>query len=73
VIFLESSKKDETIERKLDHLDRFTCVKTYHEFDDEIMHLGGEIPILGQYLEYSYEAPSSPHKEVPTTLSKPEI
>ena len=39
VIFLESTKKDETVERQLDHLDRFTHVNTYHEFDDEIAHI----------------------------------
>jgi hypothetical protein len=63
VIFLESSKKDETVERQLDHLDRFTCVKTYHEFDDEIPHLEGGIPILGQSLESPFEAPSSHMKK----------
>jgi hypothetical protein len=64
VIFLESTKKEETIERHLDHLDKFTHVKTYHEFDDEIPHLEGGIPILGQYLESPFEAPYSPHEEV---------
>ena len=39
VIFLESSKKEEIVERHLDHLDIFTLVKTYHEFYDEIPHL----------------------------------
>jgi hypothetical protein len=73
VVFLESSKKDEIVVRELDHLDRFTCVKTYHEFDYEILHLEGGIPILGQSLEYSFEAPSSPHEEVPTTSSKPKV
>jgi 5-methylcytosine-specific restriction endonuclease McrA len=47
-IFLESSKNVKTVERKLDHMDKFTRVKTYHEFDDEIPHLEGGIPILGQ-------------------------
>jgi hypothetical protein len=51
VIFLESSKNDKTVEKQLDHLDRFTNVKTYHEFDDEIPHLEGGIPILDQSLE----------------------
>jgi hypothetical protein len=46
VIFLESTKNDKTVEQQLDHLDRFTHVKTYHEFDDEIPHLEGGIPIL---------------------------
>jgi hypothetical protein len=39
VIFLESFKKDEIVERQLDHLNRFTRVKTYHEFYDDIPHL----------------------------------
>jgi transposase InsO family protein/adenylate kinase family enzyme len=73
VIFLESTKKDEIVERQLDHLDRFTRVKTYHEFDDEIPHLEGGIPILGQSLESPFEAPSSPHEEVPATSSEPEV
>ena len=70
VIFLESSKNDESVERKLDHLDKFTCVKTYHEFDDEIPHLEGGILILGQSLEYPFEAPYFPHEEVLTTSSE---
>jgi hypothetical protein len=70
VIFLESSKKDETAERQLDHLDKFTRVKTYYEFDDEISHLEGGIPFLGQSLESPFEAPSSPHEEVPATSSE---
>jgi hypothetical protein len=43
VIFLESFENDKIIERQLDHLDNFTRVKTYHEFDDEIPHLEGGI------------------------------
>jgi hypothetical protein len=66
VIFLESSKKDEIVERQLDHQDRFTHVKIYHEFDDDIPHIKGGIPILGQSLE-------SPSEEVPSTSSKPEV
>jgi hypothetical protein len=73
VIILKSSKKDETVERQLDYLDRFTRVKTYHEFDGEIPHLEGGIPILGQSLESPFEAPSSPHEEVLATLSKLEV
>jgi hypothetical protein len=46
VVFLESTKNDKNVERQLDHLDRFTHVKTYHEFDNEIAHLEGGIPIL---------------------------
>jgi hypothetical protein len=60
--FIESTKKDENVERQLDHLDRFTHVKTYDEFDDDIPHLEGGIPIFGQSLESYFEAPSSPHE-----------
>jgi hypothetical protein len=73
VIFLESSKNDKIVERQLDHLDKFTHVKTYHEFDDEIPHIEGGIPILDQSLESPFEAPSPPHEEVPTTSSKLEV
>jgi hypothetical protein len=62
VIFLESSKKDETIEKDLDHLDKFTHVRTYHEFDGEIQHIEGGILVLGQSLESRFESPSSPYK-----------
>jgi hypothetical protein len=70
VIFLESFKKDKIVDRQLDHLDKFTRVKTYHEFDDEIPHLQW-IPILGQSLESPF--PSSPHEEVPVTSSELEV
>jgi hypothetical protein len=50
VIFLESTQNDKIVERQLDHLDRFTHVKTYHEFD-KIPHLEGVILILDQSLE----------------------
>jgi hypothetical protein len=73
VIFLESSNKEKNVERQLDHLDRFTHVKEYHEFDDEISHIEGGIPILRQSLESLFEAPSSPHEEVPATSSEPEV
>jgi hypothetical protein len=73
VIFLESSKKDKIIERQLDHLERFTHVKTCHEFDDDIPHLEGGIPILGQSLESPFEAPSPPHEEVLVTLLEPRV
>jgi hypothetical protein len=70
---LNPPRKTKIVERQLDHLDRFTRVKTYHEFDDEIPHLEGGIPILGQSLESPFEAPSSPHEEVPATSSEPEV
>jgi hypothetical protein len=73
VIFLESTKKDEIVETQIDHLDKFTHVNTYHEFDDEIPHIEGGIPILGETLESPFEAPSSPHEEVLSTSSKHEL
>jgi hypothetical protein len=49
VVFLESTKNDKVIECQLDHLDdKFTYVKAYHEFDNEIPHLEGGVPILDQ-------------------------
>jgi len=50
VIFFESTNNDKSVDRKLDHLDRLTHVKAYHEFDSEIAHLEGVIPILDQSL-----------------------
>jgi hypothetical protein len=73
VIFLESSKNDKIVEGQLDHLDRFTHVKTCHEFDDEIPHLEGGIPILDQSLESPFEAPSPPLEEVLATSSEHEV
>jgi hypothetical protein len=73
VIFLKSSKNDKVVERQLDHLDKFNHVKTYHEFDDEIPHLEGGIPILDQSIESTFEAPSPPHEEFPATSSKNEV
>jgi hypothetical protein len=70
VIFLESSKKDETLRGSLiiwtDSLER-------HIMNLMIPHLEGGIPILGQSLESPFEAPSSPHEEVPTTSSELEV
>jgi hypothetical protein len=73
VIFLESSKKDKIVERKLDHLDRLTRVKTYDEFDDELPHMEGGIPILGQSMESPFVAPSPPHEEFHATSSESEV
>jgi hypothetical protein len=70
VIFLESTKNDKTIEQQFDHLGRFAHVKTYHEFDNEIPHLEGVIPILDQSLESPFEVSSPSRVEDPTTSSK---
>eukprot|EP00253_Pinus_taeda_P025980 PITA_25980 len=66
VIFLESSKTDNVVEQLLDRLDRFANAKSYQEFDNQIPHLEGRIPILDQPVESSSEALSPPH-ETPTT------
>ena len=62
VIFLESSKTDNVVERQLDHLDRFAKANSFQEFDNQIPHLEGGIPILDQYVESSSEALSSQHE-----------
>jgi len=66
VIFLESSKTDNVVERQLDRLDRFANAKIFQEFDNQIPHLEGGIPKLDQHVESSSEEPSPPH-ETPTT------
>ena len=66
VIFLESSKTDNVVERHLDRLDRFTHAKSFQEFDNQIPHIEGGIPILNQSVESYFEALSPPHED-PTT------
>ena len=58
VIFLESSKTHNVVERKLDRLDRFTKAKSFQEFDNQIRHLEGGIHILDQHVESSSEEQS---------------
>jgi len=66
VIFLESSKTDNVVERQLDRLDRFINEKSFQEFDNQILHLESGILILDQPIESSSEALSPPH-ETPIT------
>jgi len=66
VNFLESSKTNNVVERQLDRLDRFKNEKSFQEFDNEIPHLEGGIPILDQFVESSSKTLSPPH-ETPTT------
>ena len=66
VIFLESSKSDNVVKQQLDHLDRFTNAKSFQEFDNQIPHLEGGIPILDQHVE-SFSEEDSPPSETPTT------
>jgi len=65
VIFLESSKYDDVVEWQLDHLDRFAKTKSFQEFDNQIPHLEGGIPILDQHVESSSKE-HSPPDETPT-------
>ena len=65
VIFLESSKTDNLVERQLDCLDRFANAKSFQEFDNQIPHLEGGIPKLDQPVESSSEE-HSPLHETPT-------
>ena len=53
MIFSESSKADNVVERQLDRLDRFRHAKSFQEFDNEIPHPEGGIPILDQSVESS--------------------
>ena len=62
VIFLESSKTNNVVERQLDRLDRFTKAKSFQEFDNHIPHLEGGIPILDQHVESSSEEHSPLHE-----------
>ena len=43
VIFLETNKNDKPIERQLHHLEKFSHLKTYYEFDNEIPKLEGRV------------------------------
>ena len=58
VIFLETNKNDQSIERQLDHLENYPHPKTYSENEYEIPNLEGGIPILDQPLEFPYEEPT---------------
>eukprot|EP00253_Pinus_taeda_P030432 PITA_30432 len=66
LIFLESSKSDNVVERQLDRLDRFAKMKSFQEFENQIPHLEGGIPIVDQHVESSSEE-DSPPSETPTT------
>eukprot|EP00253_Pinus_taeda_P019225 PITA_19225 len=65
IIFLESSKTDNVVERQLDRLDRLANAKSFQEFDNQIPHLEGGIPILDQHVESFSEEHSLLH-ETPT-------
>lgn len=71
VIFLESTKSDDFIERQFNHLEMISPMKNYHEFDNEIPNVEGGNPILGQSLQSpSIEPePTPPDEEVSKTSS----
>ena len=73
VIFLETNKNDQSIERQLNHLESYPRPKTYSENEYEIPNLEGGIPILNQPLEFPYEAPTPVHEEVPATSLEQEV
>ena len=73
VIFLETNKNDQSIERQIDRLENYPHPKKYSESEYEIQNLEGGIPILDQPLEFPYEAPTPPHEEVLATSPKQEI
>lgn len=60
VIFLESSKTYNAIERHHDFLDRLRHEKYSQEFENEIPHHDGGIPILDQSMEF-YRKKSLPY------------
>ena len=70
VIFLETNKNDQSIERQLDRLENYPHPKKYYENEYEIPNLEGGIPILDQPLEFPYEAPTPLHEEVPAVKSE---
>ena len=63
IIFLKTNKNDQSIERQLDHLEKYPHPKTYSENEYEIPNLEGGIPILDQPLEFPYEAPTPLHEK----------
>ena len=54
-------------------MDKFTHVKTYHEFDNDIPNIERGIPILDQYLEYHFSSPYPPHEYVLATSQEHEV
>ena len=61
------NKSKNFVESQLNHLNRCAHRQTYHEFDNEIPHLEGLIPILDQSLESPFAVPYPPHEQVPAT------
>lgn len=64
VIFLESSKTGNVVKWWLDHLEKIEHEKSSQEFDNEIPHLKGGIPILDQFMDFPYEAFSTTHEVI---------
>ena len=71
--FFLTNKNDQSIERQLDHLEKYPHPKKYSKNEYEIPNLEGGIPIMDQPLEFPYEAPTRPDEEVPATSPKQDI
>lgn len=54
-IFLESNKNDCTIEIHFDNINMLANVKTYNEFDHEILHLQERFSFLDKSLKHRFE------------------
>jgi hypothetical protein len=52
VVFLEFAKDASTIDRQLNHLDRFSSNKFYYEWDNDLPHIEGGIHILDQSVDF---------------------
>jgi hypothetical protein len=52
VVFLEFAKDASTIDRELNHLDRFSSKKFYYEWDNDLPHPEGGIHILDQSVDF---------------------
>ena len=64
VLFLEFEKYALTIDKQLAQLDRFHSKKIYHEMDNELPNLEGEIPVLSQFLKFPFITTSSSNTKV---------
>ena len=59
VVFLEFAKDASTIDRQLNHLDRFSSKKFYYEWDNDLPHPEGGIHILDQSVDFPSTTPEN--------------
>ena len=52
VVFLEFDKDASTVDRQLNHLDKFPSKKFYYEWDNDLPHPEGGIQILDQFMDF---------------------